>query len=493
MHAQVRGILHLPGRRSIITCSEDGSLRLWDLESGAQIGKDWREERNNGAVFTIALSPNGDTVASGSDDGNVRLWDVETGEVIAKWTGHTDWVRSVCWGANGQRVVSGSDDGTARVWDVKRGNTVLTITTGSQWVLTAIYSPNSTKIATGVHRESGVKIWDSKTGELLATLKHDYQVWSVVSWTSDGERLVSASYGSVRIFDTATWRRIAILEGGTFDVYTLCLSRNGRLLASAPDDQTVHLWNLNKSIPVGPPLQHEGNVRCAAFSADGKLLVTGCDNNMVYVWDIYDILKQAGFEDLLSLPNVVAGSLPRNNHATRHPTQLKDAHRGLPGFFDGVSHSSTTRNIHHRSPARSYNALSTSFGSRTMLFGRLPSLFRHSRLKTDEATELQQHPKQSIFSGRSPFTVEVATVQDRKPLAVAPRPGKQTQQQHRRSQAQASLSLTQPAIPSTSIEPAPGTNMTTPDVAIAQSRPIPLWARLVLFLCCASPPHANGH
>jgi WD40 repeat protein len=305
---QVRGVLHLPGGRRIITCSEDGSLRLWDLESGAQVGDDWRDECDKAAVFTIALSPNGHTVASGSDDGKVRLWDVETGEVIAKWIGHADWVRSVCWSANGQQVVSGSDDGTARVWDVKNGKTVLAIKTGSQWVLTVIYSPNSTKIATGIHNESGVKIWDSKTGELLATLKHDYQVWSVVSWTSDGKRLVSASYGSIRIFDTATWRRVAILEGGTFDVHTLCLSRNGRLLASAPDDQTVRLWNLNKSIPVGTPLQHEGNVRCAAFSADGKLLVTGCDHNM-YVWDIYGILKQAGFEDLLSLPNVGANAM----------------------------------------------------------------------------------------------------------------------------------------------------------------------------------------
>ncbi|KAG2336903.1 WD40 repeat-like protein [Suillus weaverae] len=354
---QVRGVLHLPGGQRIITCSEDGSLRLWDLESGAQIGDDWRDEGEQAAVFTIALSPNGDCVASGNDDGKVRLWDVETGKVIARWTGHTDWVRSVCWSADGRRVVSGSDDGIARVWDVRSAETVLTIKTGSQWVLTVIYSPNSTKIATGIHNESGIKIWDSKTGELLATLKHDYQVWSVVSWTSDGKRLVSASYGSIRIFDTATWRRIAILEGGTFDVHTLCLSRNGRLLASASDDQTVRLWNLNKSIPVGPPLQHEGNIRCAAFSADGKLLVTGCDNNM-QVWDICGILKQGGFEDLLSLPNVVAGSSLKNSNAARRPTQLKDSYRGPPGFFDDAPHVHLRRAISITVPLRAAVVLS---------------------------------------------------------------------------------------------------------------------------------------
>lgn len=176
----------------------------------------------------------------------------------------------------------------------------------------------------------------------------------------------------------------------------------------------------------------------------------------------------------------------------RRPTQLKDAHRELPGFFDDTPHSSATRNIHRRSSARRRRSLSTSFESRTTLLDRLPTLFRHSRPTTGEATELEQHPRQNIFSRRSPLTVEVPAVQDRKPLVVAPRSRKPTQRQHRQSQAQASSSLIQPAAPLTSTTPAPGTNVTTPG-ATGQCRPIPLWARFVLFLCCASPPHPNGH
>lgn len=212
----------------------------------------------------------------------------------------------------------------------------------------------------------------------------------------------------------------------------------------------------------------------------------------MHVWDICGSLKQAGFEDLLSLPNVVAGSSLKNSNAARRPTQLKDSYRGPPGFFDDAPHSSATRNIHHRSSARRRRALSTPSGSRTTLFGRLPSLFRRSHPHTGEATELQQHPRQSIFSRRSPLTVEVPAVQDRKPLAVAPRPGNRTQQLRSHPQAQASSSLTQPAAALTSTTPAPGTNITTPGTATAQSRPIPLWARVVLFLCCASQ-YTNGN
>jgi len=252
----------------------------------------------------MALSPNGKTVASGSNDGKVRLWDVETEKVVAKWTGHTYGVRSLCWSADGERVVSGSKDGTIRVWDVERGDTVLGPINTGHWIVTAvIYSPDTTKIATGGYDETALKIWDAKTGNLLSTIKHESEVWSL-TWTSDQKKVITPSYCSIRIFDTATWQQIAILEGHTSHVYSLSLFHNDRLLTSGSHDRTARLWNLDTNLPVGPPLQHQNTIQSAAISADGKLLVTGCDDENAYVWDIHTILKDAGSEDLLSIHDV---------------------------------------------------------------------------------------------------------------------------------------------------------------------------------------------
>jgi WD40 repeat protein len=299
----VTGVAHLPGGRRIVTCSFDGSLRLWEIESGTQLGDDWRDDGDNAVVFNIALSPNSKTVASGSRDGKVRLWDVGTKKVVAKWTGHTDIVRSLCWSVDGERVVSGSDDGKIRVWDVESGDTVLgPINTGHRYVSAVIYSPDTTKIATGGLYGNGLKIWDAKTGNLLSTIKHGSQVWSL-AWTSDQKKLITGSYTSIGIIDTATWQQIAILIGHTHYVYSLSLFQNDRLLASGSDDKTARLWNLDTNLPVGPPLQHKALVHSAAISADGKLLVTGGDKN-AYVWDIHTVLKDAALEDLLSIPDV---------------------------------------------------------------------------------------------------------------------------------------------------------------------------------------------
>ncbi|KAG2038631.1 WD40-repeat-containing domain protein [Suillus americanus] len=510
----------------------------------------------------MALSPNGRTVAIGSNDGEVRLWDVETRKVIPKWMGHTSVVRSLCWSADGNQVGSGSRDGTARVWDVKSGETVLTIETGHLWVNALTYSHDATQFATGGRDENAIKIWDAKTGALLKTLKQDEIVWSLV-W---GNKLISGSAGPIRIFDTATWQQVAILEGHEHFVTAISLSRNERLLASASVDTTSRLWNLDTNLPIGPPLQHEDDLYSAALSPDGKVLVTGCTNSNAYKWDIHAIFKEAGLEDQMPIgTNIEASqgdsgildhtprsSLSDNSCLEADATRCRDEFRGVdelsPKVFDGMeadysspmggvhSHSSASTFLAHLSSLlhrfRPNNAEATelpkpSTPSRLhprVIFARLSSLIRRSSPENDASNELQPHstpsrldlhalltslsslwprstlntdgeiqPHPTTHSGlhpdahigllsslfrsqprtneeielsqcpRRPRVVKVAAVRDRQALYVAPRP-----------------------------RPRPHTQ---PDgTAIpAQSRPAPWWAHVVLFLCCTFPQHADGH
>ncbi|KAG2739634.1 WD40 repeat-like protein [Suillus brevipes Sb2] len=420
----------------------------------------------------MALSPNGEIVASGCNDGKVILWDIETKKVISKWTGHSHVVQALCWSADGERVASGSWDGTARVWDVKRGKNILTIKTGHKWVRAVTYSPDSSKLATGGRDENAVKIWDAKTGELLNTLKQVYGVRSL-AWTSDGNKLISGSHSLIRIFDTATWQQIAVLEGYRGYVYGISLSLNNRLLASASEDKTARLWNLDTNLQVGPPLRHENNLRSATLSPDGKLLATGCENHNAYTWDVHAILKEAGLEDLLPpTPNVPSQKPIMNSNATRRPPI--QARRIPQGFFDGVQNgaqSSTARGTHSR--PRSTQA---------PLLERFASLFHPSH--ADGAIELQQRPTRSVFSRRPPI-VEVPAVRDKQSLFVARRPecDKATQTQQQQSQSHGQGSSATPH--------APGTNAAAPGARPTNSRFVQLLAHLVLFLCCTSAQRAG--
>ncbi|KAG2078342.1 WD40 repeat-like protein [Suillus decipiens] len=291
--SRVWGVIHLPGGQRIVTCSSDGSLRVWDLKSREQIGERWRDGVS--PVYTIALSPDGTKVASGSEDGAVRLWSIETGKVIAKWTGHTQSVCSVCWSQDGQRVLSGSSDGTARQWDVEKGEIILTpIETGHTHVGTVVYSPDAAMFATaGYHvTEPSVKIWDAKTGKLVTALEGHTRSVYCLAWAADGKTLISGSVDrSIRTWDTATWKEATCLDVHTSFVRAIAISPDGRILASASYDGTVRLWNLGKGQAISSPLKHADRLTCVSFSADGKLLATGCYDHNMYTSDVSALLE----------------------------------------------------------------------------------------------------------------------------------------------------------------------------------------------------------
>jgi WD40 repeat protein len=292
----IKDILHLPGLggQRIITYSQDGSFRVWDLETGKQVGEKWEDE--DYGVETIALSPDGKKVASGSFNGAVKLWNINTGKVIKTWTGHTKEVRAVSWSPDGGRVVSGSYDGTFRVWNVESGKTILGPIEAGEDVRAVCYSPDAKMIATS---GSMIKIWDANSGESLKS----FEVHSAcLVWTSDGKTLIA---GRSKI-DTATW---TVLDLCKDYVSPVLLSPNNRILATTSlFERTVQLWNLETNQPIGTPLHCQHRVDSATFSADGKFLVASCLDDHIYTWDVSAIVKGAGLSsDIVSLPSDIVG------------------------------------------------------------------------------------------------------------------------------------------------------------------------------------------
>jgi WD40 repeat protein len=301
----VEGVLHLRDGQRIMTCSPDGSLRVWDMESGKQIGEDWRDDEGT-TMNTIALSPDGKKVLSGGGDGTMRLWDIDAAKVIAKWTGHTADVRSLCWNGDGRRVVCGANDGI-RVWDAETGDTILgPLEFGG--VHAVVYSPDKTTIAAGGNNDSegigSIKIWNANTGKLVKNHKPAGPVYSL-AWPGEGNTLISGSNeGKIEIWNTTTWQQIAVLTGHTNSVYGIAISPNGRVLASASCDTTARLWNLDDGQPISLPLQHAHDLHCLSFSEDGKVLATGCWDHNAYTWDVSAVVREAGLDELFSHSHV---------------------------------------------------------------------------------------------------------------------------------------------------------------------------------------------
>ena len=104
--------------RHIVSGSSDQTIRVWDAQTGGQVGNPLQGHTN--LVNSVAFSPDGRHIVSGSRDQTIQVWDAQTGGQVGNpLQGHPGRVNSIAFSPDGRYIVSGSEDQTIRVWDVQ--------------------------------------------------------------------------------------------------------------------------------------------------------------------------------------------------------------------------------------------------------------------------------------------------------------------------------------------------------------------------------------
>jgi WD40 repeat protein len=111
-HGPILSVVFGNDGKAVFTASNDYSVKMWDTATSRQIGPSFMHQ---GAVHSLAISPNGKMLITG-DDHKAYLWDVSTRKKIGPALPHRARVVSVGVSADGKYVATGSDDRTAKIW-----------------------------------------------------------------------------------------------------------------------------------------------------------------------------------------------------------------------------------------------------------------------------------------------------------------------------------------------------------------------------------------
>ena len=112
----VRSVAISADGQTLASGSWDKTIKLWNLKTGDLL-RTLTEHKNS--VWSVAISADGQTLASGSADHTIKLWNLKTGDLLRTLTGHKDFVWSVAISADGQTLASGSRDHTIKLWEKK--------------------------------------------------------------------------------------------------------------------------------------------------------------------------------------------------------------------------------------------------------------------------------------------------------------------------------------------------------------------------------------
>jgi cytochrome c len=247
--AAVNDVTYIPASRLAASASDDGLVRIWDLETSALVH---RLEGHTHKVVDLAVSPDGTRVASAAWDRTIRLWDVADGAAAGVLEGHSNNVNAVEFSLDGARLYSGGYDGTIRMWDAASAQHL-------RIILNFGWGINVVRVLSGGDRllfgalDGTVAIVDIDSGDIVETLAlHDGPVLSALVARDDGRAASGGGDGRIHVWDTSDWSQLRDHDNPYGPVWAMAVSGDGSSLYYGSLDDFVIQWEM---IP-GQPYDH---------------------------------------------------------------------------------------------------------------------------------------------------------------------------------------------------------------------------------------------
>jgi WD40 repeat protein len=344
----VMALAFSPDGRTLVSGSQDGTVKLWNLEKFGWTGVSGQEQgvRNGGAISgggqgerrrddplrsssslrrsssplqplfadiptypyvphgallwtgwqnspqTLAFSPDGSLLACSGLGATVQLWDAQSGTSLQRLE-HPAHVFSVAWSPDGRLFASSCFDGLLRLWERQEApseTNALILQPSTSWGTSPLwgltFSPDGRTLA-GSDWNRKVTLWEVGSGRLLQTLPGETNRINSVVWSPDGRTLACCSYEkAIRLWDVEQHRYRAALSGHTSDVNHMAFTPDSARLLSSSDDGTLRVWDTLTGQCVCVMRGYAVSLYCLDWSPDGTHLVSGGTDGVVTIWDV---------------------------------------------------------------------------------------------------------------------------------------------------------------------------------------------------------------
>jgi WD40 repeat protein/tRNA A-37 threonylcarbamoyl transferase component Bud32 len=325
----VWGAAFSPDEQEVITASQDGTAIVSSVIDAIRRQNSAEKKppppprvfrEHKGAVYAVAVSPDGQRVASVGDDKRTLIWnsadvkplllkdidfsgakpptrfpliELRSGDSLPS---HAAPVHSVAFSSDGQRLVTGGFDNVLRVWDVASGQLIKTLRGHAGQVRSCCFSPDGKRVLSGDHNGQ-VKLWNiddyeevKKIGERKRTFSGHSDGVLDASFSPDGQQIVTASRDrTAKTWDARNSDKPlkTFEEGHAFLASTVLFFPGGTKLLTAAVDGTTRIWDASAGTQL-LRLNDTGRSAAAALSTDGKWIATGSNEKTAKLWNAVD-------------------------------------------------------------------------------------------------------------------------------------------------------------------------------------------------------------
>lgn len=270
------------GGHLITASKQDTSARIFDLKAG----RTRREVLLHNGIKSMVLGPKRSRLAVGIGYGpplpagirvrgpglfcqGVDVWDLETGARIGKRIPASE---PLAFSPDGSRLVAIGTNGSTGIWEIETGERVLELDPKAGRCDACDFHPGGKAFVTTT--TDTFCLWQFPSGKLTRSIRVPGAFLSCPRYAADGKNLMICDSSRIRRWEIATGRELASDgDGHRGRLNDAVVHPNGKLFASAGSDGHVLLWDLTTGKQKGS-LKHEAHVGRMAFSPNGDVLAT---------------------------------------------------------------------------------------------------------------------------------------------------------------------------------------------------------------------------
>jgi cytochrome c len=263
-----------PASGRALTGSFDYAMMVWDV-AREEPSRIFRFEDHDGPVNAVAFVPGAKSTLSADNEGTVALWDLETGRLVRKFTGHEAKVVGLAVSGDGRWAVSASWDRTARVWDLVELKSGPVLEGHQGPVNAAALSADGARVYTA-SQDGSIAVHDRADGRRERPIyRHGWGI-NVLERLPGSERLVfGALDGAAGIVDGETGNVVLQLKAHQRPVLALAVHARSGLLATGGADGIVRVVRASDGALIAEHRDPFGPIWVLAFKSDGNGLYYG--------------------------------------------------------------------------------------------------------------------------------------------------------------------------------------------------------------------------
>lgn len=271
-----------------------GEIILWDAGTGAMLQTfHGHADGHSNYIFCLAFSPDGKTLASGTGSyersGEVLLRDAATGVIRHRLVAHKNYVQAIAFSPDGASLATwASGERKVLFWDVKTGKRQRTLELShGRPVYSAAFSADGKLIAMGDDRNT-IKLWDANTGKLRHSCESSDGTPAALAFSPDGTMLASRGTTSsepVRLWDTQSGKLLRALKSTGSSGRALVFSPDNKSLASGTELDSATIWDTQTGQVKHTLEGRDKRIAALAYHPTGRFLVGAGNDRMGLIWD----------------------------------------------------------------------------------------------------------------------------------------------------------------------------------------------------------------